>query len=225
VLPGGISKAHIILGDKVAEVKDLTFVVRVSGEAFDFKELRPGTGWVMEDLSRYDSTLRIRISQLSMLSGTISDTVASLSYSAYLAASDVAELSLDSLTINESDPNFMECLATPIIAGGAQLKLDPSCGSTALRGVLQQPVLSASVHPHPVAANADVFHLRVAAELATPVEISIYDMRGVQIMKEARSISSGESHLTISTAGMGSGVYRLVLKHEQGLQSLPLVVE
>lgn len=137
------------------------------------------------------------------------------------------------IRVYEEDIGDLSAFGVSALIKLFHIGLEVNTGSPRLATLADEPTISLSegaqnsplqVSPNPTTGQ---FTLSAEFEQATPLNLRVYDLRGIEIAQWSGETSGGSWSQTFNTHDwkLSSGLYQVVLQSDSGLSSVKLVVE
>ena len=131
-------------------------------------------------------------------------SIAELNFNIYLTKDTATTIVFSSVTLNSSDPKFMDCVSYPLSTGLDFLYLN-SCGDRSLRAFkLSKPMKIISMRPNPA---QDEIEIDLESAIKQDANIEIRNALGACVYSGAKNLTSGSNSIHLNTKGLASGMY------------------
>jgi hypothetical protein len=221
-----LTDAHLSFADDVDVNDGLTEVRGVLQLDQDFLTVRSVTGlngWTISPEPGAAGTYQFLARRSSPTAIKAGDGIADLVLAAYVAKQMRTDMALTSVHFMPDVAGYESCtlapLSTPI--SHVEFSLDPLCGDNTISTVLRgDPILSIrSISPNPSQSGEVTVNYTTAPES----EFVILDIAGNTVRRV--SVDEREHSAQLSTKGLVSGRYQLVLRSGDLQVSKPFVIE
>lgn len=223
---GNTTDAHLAFADDVDVNDGLTELRGVLQLDQDFLTVRSVTGlngWTITPEAGAAGTYQFlarRTAPVAIVSG---DGIADLVLAAYVAKQTQTDMALTSVHFMPGVAGYESCtlapLSTPI--SHVEFALDPLCGDNTISTVMRgDPILSIrSINPNPAQSG----EITVGYATGAGSELMIVDIAGNTVRRTA--IDERQHSIHLSTKGLPSGRYQLMLRSGELSVTKPFVIE
>jgi photosystem II stability/assembly factor-like uncharacterized protein len=209
--------------DPADGLTELRVILQLDQDFLTIRNITPQNGWTITPESSAAGTYQFLATRSSAASITAGDALADLELMAFVSKQMRTDMQLSAVHFMPNDPVYEKCTLSPLYLpiSHVEFTLDPLCGDNTISAVLRgDPVLSIeSINPNPASASG----ITVTYSTTEPAEISIVDAAG-HTLKQVPVVVQDKT-ASLSTDGLVSGSYHLVLESSRMRVAKPFVIE
>ncbi len=182
--------------NELTDVQTIDYTINYNTDLLGFL---PGASSAQSSDGR---TFHLTSSQIT--SAGLDVSLGEMAFEVFLTKDTATSLTITSITLNSSDPQFMGCVATTEATGGADFVYLDSCSDRTIRTFMRGEHLQFGIHPNPA---RDAIEIELHSPTAQDANIEIFNALGVKVSSEGKKLIAGQNIFHIETATLPQGVY------------------